>query len=384
MQFSKLSIALDQLAEHYSVSQSAAAWILSSVGFMGIVFGAAAGAIVGVVGVRKSLLAALTIGIIASAVQATLPSMPLMIGSRLVEGVSHLMIVVSAPTAIISSSAERHKAITMGLWATFFGVAFALTGLVGPFVLERFGLSGLFAFHAAYLAILLGVYLSLKDTVKAGETASLRSQIRDAWSRQFQVYRSLENSMPALVFLWHTLMFVALLTFLPAAEANESRRAWLIAALPIVSIVGSFSGGAIAQKIQRPLLQMGVSLATFAASAAFVALSLGGTNFWLMACIMMFFSGIIQASVFASVPLLSRTEDDQAQANGAITQLGNLGATCGPPMFAFFIASGGEIAAPLLSIGLAGCAIVMLFIASRRKAISMHRSPEDLSNRDQV
>jgi len=54
---------------------------------------------------------------------------------------SHLLIVVAAPTAIITISADRHKSITMGIWATFFGVAYAVTGFGGVPILENYGLS---------------------------------------------------------------------------------------------------------------------------------------------------------------------------------------------------------------------------------------------------
>jgi len=86
MQFAKLSISLSDLSNHYSVKESWIALLLSSVGFTGIVLGAAAGAIVGAVGPRKALLTALIVGIIASALQSLMPAFGLMLGSRVFEG----------------------------------------------------------------------------------------------------------------------------------------------------------------------------------------------------------------------------------------------------------------------------------------------------------
>lgn len=365
MQFAKFSISLPNLVEHYSVKESVAALMLSSVGIMGIILGAAAGAVVGTVGTRRSLVAALVVGIIASLVQTALPPYELMLISRLFEGISHLLIVVAAPTAIISCSSEKHKAFTMGLWATFFGVAYAITGLAGVPIQDTYGTSFLYGSHAAVLMLLIVLYLLFGERAQQSNDLNLLREVRSAWSTQFQVYGSLAKSLPALVFFWHTLMFVALLTFLPGLASGNGVQKFLATALPIITIFGSFAGGAIAQKIKRPLLLMTAALATFAILSVATGLSLNSPMFVYVTCATMFVSGVVQASTFSAIPQLCQSENDQAQANGAVTQLGNLGATCGTPIFALGISVLGANAVPLLATVFATLAVIMLVYIGR-------------------
>jgi hypothetical protein len=68
-----------------------------------------------------------------------------------IEGLSHLAIVVSAPTLIAQlSTVTRHQGKALTLWGTYFGVAFAGVALTAPFVMHSVsGLAGLPALHAA-------------------------------------------------------------------------------------------------------------------------------------------------------------------------------------------------------------------------------------------
>lgn len=364
MQFAKFSISLSHLSTHYSVDQSVAAFMLSSVGIMGIILGAAVGTLVGVIGSYNSLVTALAIGIIVSLLQASLPVLQLVFASRLFEGISHLLIVVAAPTAMITACAPKHKAFAMGLWATFFGVAFTITGLIGLPLLERFGLSSLFLAHAALLIVLLVLYLLIGKRQQV-QNHDLIHEARTVWVTQFAVYKSRRKSVPAFVFFWHTLMFVALLTFLPGLAQGQDTQRFLTTMLPILTIGGSFLGGAIAQQTGQPIRLMVTALIIFSILAVLTGLAHQTGAFVYSACLMMIASGTIQASAFSAVPLLCQTEKDQAQANGAITQLGNLGATCGTPVFAVAISFLGSIAVPSLAALLAFGAVIMLFIIAR-------------------
>lgn len=365
MQFAKISVSLDYLSAHYSIGRSGAAATLTSIGIMGIVLGAAAGTVVGAIGTRIALLTALSIGIAVSGLQSLLPSYSVLLVSRLVEGISHLLIVVAAPTAIISFSAVQHRAFTMGFWATFFGVAYAVSGLFGNMLLTYGGLGALYTAHAVFLAVLLALFVLLERTPVTLSKMTLGRQMRTAWRSQFAVYQSLKTLIPALGFFGHTLMFVALLTFLPNFGETTDAQRLLATVLPIISIVGSFAGGIIGQKMGEALLQLIVSFAVFAGLSVSLWFSLGSTAFTVVACFTMFASGTIQASTFAAIPELCTDEAAQAQANGAITQLGNLGATCGTPIFALGIAIMGTGAVPLLAAAIAVLATLVLLMCQR-------------------
>ncbi len=228
----------------------------------------------------------------------------------------------------------------------------------------------LYGAHAAFLAGLILLYLvfgtgTRNDNHSQDQTGILK-EARKAWSSQFKVYASPTKALPGLVFFWHTLMFVALLTFLPGFAADSATQRFLATVLPIATILGSFTGGAIAQRLNNPRQLMAGALLAFAALAVMLAISLNGGLFPSAACLTMFVSGIIQASAFSAIPQLCKSESDQAQANGAVTQLGNLGATCGTPLFALAMSLAGIGAVPLLAAGLSGCALVMLALIGHR------------------
>jgi predicted MFS family arabinose efflux permease len=81
---------------------------------------------------------------IVSLVQAQPPVFPILFLSRIVEGISHLGIVVTAPIIMILISSEKHHSIVMGLWSTFFGIAFSVTAWIGNPILQLYSSSILF------------------------------------------------------------------------------------------------------------------------------------------------------------------------------------------------------------------------------------------------
>jgi uncharacterized membrane protein len=56
--------------------------------------------------------------------------------------------------------------------------------------------------------------------------------------------------------------------------------------------------------------------------------------------ILLFFSGVIQGSVFSLIPSLSTSTEDQTNENGAVAQLGNLGSIMGAPIVSHFLVYG--------------------------------------------
>jgi MFS family permease len=100
LQFAKGSIAFNALSAAYQASPILASWLISSVGVVGVVFGATAGLIVSRVGRRRSLVAALAAACLLSLFEATLPTILLFISARVLEGAAHVAIIVAAPVCL--------------------------------------------------------------------------------------------------------------------------------------------------------------------------------------------------------------------------------------------------------------------------------------------
>jgi MFS family permease len=307
-QFAKISLTLVDLGRIYP--GAALPFAVSALSVAGILFGVAAGMIVAQFGARRVLLVALASASVISLSQSVLPSFQIFMGLRIVEGFSHLAIVVAAPTLMAAVSTPRDVSVAMGLWGTFFGVGFAGAAAVIPLLA---GPSQSYIVHGAFGLVLMGALWPL----------SPRGLARGVWegnvlARHVAIYGSPRMVAPALGFLWHTIMFLGLLTFLPKVLG-----AWTGPVLPLV----------IAPEPARIWIVM----------ALFVIV------------------GLVPGASFANVPALNKDPADQARANGAIAQLGNIGTAASTPLFAAVLMFGfNGLAVAAIVISAVGCGLVWL------------------------
>jgi MFS family permease len=115
LQFAKASVAFDALAAHYGASPTLAGWLLSTVGVVGVVFGASAGLAVERIGFRRSLVFGLAAAAALSGFETLLPPVPLFLAARALEGASHLAIIVAAPSCLVHVVAPGRRTIVIGL-----------------------------------------------------------------------------------------------------------------------------------------------------------------------------------------------------------------------------------------------------------------------------
>jgi nitrate/nitrite transporter NarK len=81
--------------------------------------------------------------------------------------------------------------------------------------------------------------------------------------------------------------------------------------------------------------------------------------------------GLAGGSSFALIPYLSHEPTVQARANGAVAQMGNLGSTLGPPLFALTISAfgGPGLVLPVLCFALLGCALMVMSRGAKNQAL---------------
>ncbi|MEW9918580.1 MFS transporter [Marimonas sp. MJW-29] len=363
-QYGKVSVIFDLLPGAYPDAGAAVGWIVSLVGFVGILFGVVAGLVVARIRYRRALLWALWMGAAVSALQAALPPLPVMLLLRVAEGASHLAIVVAAPTLIAQLSAPRDRGLTLTLWGTFFGVAFAVLAFAGRPLALSFGLPALFLAHGLYMA-LSALILTNRLRALPEEGAQPDFSVPQVVKDHGRIYRSPHLVAPAAGWLFYTFSFVSILTVLPP-YLDPGLRAPVMTAMPLLSILVSMTLGVL---LLRRLSGVQVVMAGFALSALCMVW------LWLMpgaplACLALAGAlGLIQGASFAAVPQLNQTAATQAQANGTMAQMGNLGNTLGTPMMAFALAQAGYAALPVLAGAafVAGFAVHLLLGALRRR-----------------
>lgn len=343
-QYGKVSVIFDLLPQVYPDAGAALGFVVSLVGFVGILFGVVAGLLVARIRYRRALLAALWLGAGVSGFQALQPALPLMLLARGIEGLSHLAIVVAAPTLIAQISAPRHRGLTLTLWGTFFGVAFAILAFAGRPLAQAHGPQALFLVHGAYMAG-CALYLARRLTALPAEGPPPSLSFAHVIQTHLTIYRSPHLAAPAAGWLFYTFSFVSILTVLPP-YLDESIRGAVMTLMPIVSIVVSMTVGVL---LLRYMTAVQVVELGFAFSFLF-ALWLWVTPGAPLACLALAAAmGLIQGASFAAVPQLNQRPAAQAQANGAMAQMGNLGNTIGTPIMAVALAGMGYAAMPILA-----------------------------------
>ena len=371
MQFAKVSFAFTAVQQWYGLSAAQMGVILSTVGLTGLVFGVTMGLYAHAIGYRRLLLSGLALGAVLAALQALmLPPFWLWV-TRVLEGVSHLAVVVTAPTLIAAQCVPRQRSVAMGLWSTFMGVAFALAGAFGPAMLSGLGLNGWLGLHSVAMSVMLAwaVWVLPADTETWGARAWPRWQ--SVPRHHLQIYTRWETALPGLCFFCYTGMAVALLTFLPQQAGTNTP--WLAVVLPLMGITGTFSAGWLAQTWVTPL---------WLVRLAFVGVGLAGVGLWVcsvigwdkapVALLLMYLAGLAGGAAFSLIPYLSHESLVQSRANGAVAQMGNLGATLGPPLFAALLAAWGVagLTVPVVALALLGIAVASW--GARQRARALH------------
>ena len=370
-QFGKMSVAYPALEFVYSghsadgyPAQSAVAigLILSVVGMVGLVFGTTAGLIVARIGARRALVAALALGAGISLVQASFPPYPVMLATRVLEGASHLAIVVVGPTAIAGLASARFQGAAMTLWSSFFGVAYAVLFWLGPDLMAEQGPGALFTLHAGWMALLAAILWFLlpgdRETTQRGKTESLLAAHR-------AIYASPWLAAPATGFVCYTVTYVAVLTLLPAQMGDMG--GFIGVAMPLVSIAVSLSLGVwlLGRMPAVQLVQGGFAAAILAAFGLWLAW--GGALAVGFALGIAASLGIVQGASFAALAQLNPEAEDRAKAAGAIAQLGNLGTTTGTPMLVWATEKAGATGLAMFLIGFSALGILIHAVQTRRR-----------------
>ena len=368
MQFSKVSFAFQALQAAYGATPAAMGWILSTVGMVGLVFGVTVGLCAPAIGYRRLLLVGMGLGAVLALVQSLAPPFALLWLTRLLEGVSQLAVVVAAPTLIMQHSAPRHRSIAMGLWSTFVGVAFALTAAGGGWVLAQFQLGGLFLGHAAGMALMFVAVLWMvpADGVRQQSWPALAALPQ----LHARIYSQWAMALPGCCFFFYTVTAIALLTFIPQHAGSD--RAWLAVVLPLVSIAGTFAAGWLAQSWVQPSKLVRLAFASVAVAGPALGLCLwASVAIAPVALVLMLVVGLAGGSSFALIPYLSNAPPVQARATGAVAQMGNLGSTLGPPVFATAIAGLGGLGLvlPVLVFALLGWSLASWGLGRHHQAV---------------
>lgn len=373
-QFGKVAISLAAFREIYPVGEVALGFLISCVGLAGLTLGVLGGILITRVGIRRAFVTGLVLAALLSAVQALLPPYPVMIALRVLEGATHLAIVIAGPILMARHSSDVARPAVMTLWSSFFGLSFMLIALLAPPILRAGGLASLMLAHGAYmLALALLLWRILPAPIAPHESAlkDVPLTLKSVLSLHLSIYHSPVTSAAALGFVWYTATYISVLTYLPGF-VDASHRTGLSASLPLASIITSLTLGIVLLRYVTPVRAVQIGYLLSALAALPLLFVYGNDAAFILACLLLMgASGFVPGASFAALAALNTTDERRAHATGALAQMGNVGTTCGPPILAAIISAfdlpGTVVFVVLLSLG----GILLHAVLSRRRAALM-------------
>ncbi|MGL4236066.1 MFS transporter [Tabrizicola sp.] len=342
-QFAKVGVAFQPLAEVLDVGPEAVGALMGAAGTAGVVLGLAGAGLASRLGLGRVLLWALAIAAVLSLIEALMTAYPIFYVLRLLEGVTNLFIVIAAPSLIVQQAPRRHLAIALGLWSTFYGVAFALAAVMAWLLLDPFGPKSLLVVHAGLCLVVLAL---LRPLLRSGR------QVLGRWQDVFAAFSPAAHAvaysrprifLPGVVFLFHAAVYVGLIVFLPPLAPTAATVKVLAVSMPTAAFLGTLLSGFVVRGRSAASGRWLVAGFVF----AFVqSLALGaGVPGWVFAAIGTLIAltmGVIQGLVFILVPYLAQGPDEEALGFGVIVQTGGLANMAGPPVFAALVAGDGR------------------------------------------
>ncbi len=335
-QYAKIPHMLPSLMQQMAISPMQQAIALSIIGVLGAVAGTFAAAVCLRLGLRRTLLAGLAVGVAGALLPLLGNSYGLLLIARTVESVAHMAIVVAAPTLILSLCIADAKPKAMAAWSCYFTLTFIIAAWVVPPVVQASGWHGVAWSHAALMAVvgMLSFMWVGPDKLAASATGLT---VGGLWESQWRLLSQLKLLAIPATFFGYTLLFVALISVLPGLMATTpaARTTWAMV-LPLASLAGTL--------IAMVALDLGIKgyqlvrwsvVAMLLAALALVVLpqhTLGAHSAVIVVFVLL---GTAPAGIVSSVPeVFAPYDPDIALVNGGLVQFGNLGNFVGSPILA--------------------------------------------------
>lgn len=370
-QFGKIAISLTAFRDVYDVGEVALGFLISCVGAVGLTLGVLGGILITRVGIRRAFVTGLILAAVLSALQALLPPYPLMIVLRVLEGATHLAIVIAGPILMARHSSDAARPAVMTLWSSFFGLSFMLIALLAPPLLRAGGLPLLLLAHSAYmLTLALALWRYLPAPIAPHESAlqDVPLTLIGILRLHLSIYRSPVTNAAALGFVWYTATYISVLTYLPVFVA-ESQRSGLAASLPLASILTSLTLGILLLRYVSPVRAVQIGYVLTALAALPLLFFFGNDAAFIIACLLLMgATGFVPGASFATLAALNISDEGRAHATGALAQMGNVGTTCGPPILAAIILAAGVSGVVIFVLLLSLCGVAVHEVLSRRRA----------------
>ncbi|PPA75708.1 MFS transporter [Achromobacter spanius] len=366
LQVGKVIIAAPLLRQDMGLDLASIGTLTAVFSLLGVVGGIAAGGVIARFGARRMLLLGLLATALGTAMGAIAPSYPLLLASRVVEGLGFLMITVAGPAALQRLVSAYGRDFAFALWSCYMPTGMAIAMLASQ-AFEHWQA----VWWCAGAAVIVSL-ASVAALLPAGQAAApaplswrgMRQDTVDTLSAAGPV-------LLALSFTLYSLMFFALFTFLPVLLMDQLgltlAQAGLYSAIAsAANIVGNLGAGVLLARGWRRSTLIACASVTMGVVALLIFRSvLPAMPTFLLCVLFSAVGGLIPATLLGTAPLVAPRPALTAASVGLVMQGSNLGQVIGPVTVGGVIDRYGWSAAStiVLAAGLGG---VLIAAALRR------------------
>lgn len=364
LQVGKVIVSVPLLRADLGLSLSAAGWVLSIFSVLGVLGGILTGATVSRFGDRRIMLVGLWAIVCGSLAGGFASVYPLLLATRVIEGLGFLLIIIAAPDLLRRIVAPHERDRAFAIWSCFMPAGMALALLIGPLLV---GWRGLWFTNAGLAAL---VAIAVMRTVSQGVI------MQDKWSWSGLADDTLQTLkvggplLLAVTFGFYTLLFFALFSFLPVLleeriGVSAALASVLTAAAIGANIIGNLTAGVLRERGVAQWKIIAVASTIMGVMGLVIFLPLLPNIAVFAACVVFSgFGGLIPAIIMGGIPTLTPSARLTPVSFGLVMQGNNLGQLIGPVTVGSVVAAMGWNAVAVF-IACGAVALVLLAIALR-------------------
>lgn len=350
----KLPPAVPALQSGLGIGLVEAGFLLSLIQVAGMTLGIFIGLAADSIGLRRSMLAGLTLVSLASVLGGLVgvwitdgaKALPWLLALRALEGLGFLLAVMPGPGLVRAMTPPGAEKAALGMWGAYMPLGVALALLLGPALIDSAGWQGWWwALGVVSGAAAIWVALAVPgDKTRRQATASA-----DGWSLRLRATVGAGGPWTlALAFAVYSSQWMAVIGFLPAIYADAGVPVGWSAALTALAaaanIIGNVTGGRLLQRGVAPdrLLRWGFVVMALGSVAAFAqlghphdALSLPPALRYLAVCMFSLGGGVVPATLFMLSVRLAPGPSTVSTTVGMMQQASSLGQFIAPPLVAW-------------------------------------------------
>lgn len=339
----KMPPALPFLQDEFSLSLIAAGWLVSMFNVIAIAGAVFFGLISDRLGALRFCLFGIALQVAGAALALAASGSPLLLASRMFEGVGYVSTVVAAPVLMAAAASPSQRGLALGLWGTHMPIGGALMVALSPPLLAAWSWQGVWV---SLLAVMLACALLLLTQRRhyAGLGPSAPRSLASIRS-------SLAQPVPWLLgtaFACYTLMFYTVMVWLPTYLLQTHGTAIAVSSLLTAAyILANALGNALGSWYVHWGFSRGrVIGATFAANAVlFIGVfspELSDSLRYAFVLVYGFVTGSIPPAVVSGVMRYARSPAEAGSLQGLNVQLSNVGTFVAPPIIATAVTLSGD------------------------------------------